>query len=84
MTSTIVVDPTRYEKMAFTKTVCFEAGDITIKFIAVSDNPGFAYVVLALREGKQIAKGWMREGAHPTHKNAEFYYNTLINGVYKH
>lgn len=82
MASTIVVDSTRYEKMTFTKAVCFEAGDVTIKFIAVNDRPGDAYVVLAIRDGKQIAKGWMREGLNPTHKMAEFYYNTLINGVY--
>jgi hypothetical protein len=79
----IVVDASKYETMTFRKVTCFEAGDVTMKFIPANDLPGYSYRVVAMRNAEVIGHSWMGEENNPTHKNAEFFYNTIVNGVYQ-
>lgn len=77
------IAPETYQAMNFTKVVEFVTGSVTVKFIPENGIPGYDYKVLVIVDGKLVGKEWMPAEQKPTHKNAEFYYNKIVNHAYK-
>lgn len=73
---------TTFETLAFTKTTTFEAGAYKVIFIPVSDMPSYSHKIVITKDGLKVAQEWLPSGQNVTAKNALFFYNKKINGVY--
>lgn len=78
----VVVDPKKYERVKFTKSIVFTAGDVTVEFYPVQ-LVGYSYKVLVKRSGALIGSDWMSDHCRLSEKMAEFFYNKIVHHVYK-
>lgn len=84
MMQKIRVDPERYEKIAFQKTISFTANGYSVKFIPEKSLPGFSHKVITVNDVTQsiVASEWLAQDVKVSSKTAEFFYNKHVNGVY--
>ena len=80
---TAVVDPSRYERVSFTRIISYQTGDVEVRFVPVDTLPESSHFVLIIQLGIVIGTDELSDKFHPSYKMAEFYYNKHIHGVYE-
>jgi len=74
------------EKMKFTKITEYKADAVSIRFIPVSNIPGFTHSVDIVLNHKLVVRDWLSKDFQPSEKNATYFYGkhlTKINELLK-